>query len=364
MIPTYRPTIRRADMDAVLRRLAEDSIGAGTLSREFSQSIAKYVGKRGGVSLRSYGRAVAAAIKTLELEPGARIGVSALAPVSVYNMIEQTGAVPVVIDSDRQLPVLPSPLDFDYAALELAALIVDTRLGYVPDLENLRQLSIPLIEDISEGLGGHTGAKSVGSYGELTVVALEPEHIITAGGGAVVLSNSTRRIGALNRLVDARIGEPPLPDMNAALGLTQMKQVESFLERRRELAARFVKVVQRGSYRVPLQGGDGENVFFGLPIMVDSSPRDVEKYAQSHGVTALRPFLDVAATAVDAAVTGEPPEGGEGSDGEDVSVGGAFDAVTCPNAIAFASQLVVFPVFPTLTKTEHERIERVLATLP
>lgn len=339
MIPSFRPTIRRADMDAVLTRLAEDSIGAGVLSREFSQAAAKLVGKRSGISLRSFGHALLAALRALDLEPQSRVGLSVLAPVSVYNMVEQAGLTPVLIDVDKQLPVLPSPLNYDYEALELSAIYVDTRLGYVADIENIKQLRVPMIEDISEGFGGHTGEVVVGSVGEMTILAMETEHIITSGGGAVVMSNNTKRISALSAMVDESIGEPPLPDMNAALGLTQLKQLDSFIERRRDIAARFVRTVQRGKYRVPLQGGEGDNVFFALPVMIDSSPREVEKYARGHGVTVRRAFGDVVFSTEE-------------------------DSGRFPNALAFSSQMVLFPLFPTLGKSEQERIERVLATMP
>jgi perosamine synthetase len=373
MIPDFRPTIRRADMDAVLSRLAEDSIGAGTLSREFSQSLARYVGKRSGIAFRSFGHALEAVVAAMEIPFGGRVGVSVLAPVAVRNTLERKGCTVVPIDTDRQLPVLPSPLNFDYEALNLSALYADCRLGYVPDLENLRRVGVPLIEDISEGLGGNTGSSMVGSLGEIAMVSLEPEHIITAGGGAVVITNNTKRVSVLSSWVDQRIGEPPLPDMNAALGLTQLKQIEKFIERRKEIAARFVRVVQKGRYRVPLQGGDGDNVFFALPVMIDSSPREAEKYAQSHGVTVRRAFTDTLLSAMtvtddgrgDGGDPGGSGVGGEGPDDSTSMADSIADAVDrFPNGIAFSSQMVLFPLFPTLAKAEQERIERVLATLP
>ncbi len=386
-------------MDAVLSRLAEDSIGAGSLSREFSQGVARYVGRRSGISFRSYGHALGAIARALDLPRGSRIGVSALVHVAVKHVFEEYGYVVVPIDTDRSLPVLPSPLNYDYEALGLAALYADTRLGYVPDLEHMRQLGIPLLEDVSEGFGGNTGSSKVGSVGDLTVIGLEPEHIITAGGGAVVISSSTKRVSVLSSCVDPAVGEPPLPDMNAALGITQLKQIERFIERRKEIAARFVGVVQRGRYRVPLQGGDGDNVFFALPVMVDSSPREVEKYAQGHGVAVQRAFVDT----VLSVLTGDGGDGGRGDDerdedgrgdvergeegvrgdsegeqGQDGAWGergewrergeegvrGGSVAARFPNALTFSSQTVLFPLYPTLGKSEQERVERVLATLP
>ena len=331
-------------MDAVLRRLAEDSIGAAELSREFSQTVARYLNRRSGVSVRTYGAALSAGIRSLALAPGARIGLSVLSHAAVARIMESHGLVPVPLDTQKLLPILPSPLDVDYSTDGLSAIYVDTRLGFIPDLDALSQLGIPLIEDVSEGFGGNTGSVMAGSLGELTIVGLEPEHIVTAGGGATVITSNTRRVAALTAATDPGIGEASLPDMNAAMGLTQMKQLEAFISRRRELAERFLRVLQRGKHTMPLQGGEGEAIFPSLPVLVASSPREVEQYARSHGVHAERAFQDtVLSTYSDAE--------------EDV-------ARLFPNALSLAGRMVLFPLYPTLGKSEQELMERVLATMP
>ncbi len=330
-------------MDAVLTRLASDSIGPGEISREFAQTLARRLNRRSGVAGRSVAYVMRAALASLALHKGSRVGISVLAPPAVYTAIHAEGLSAVPIDVQRRVPILPSPLDRDYEELEIAALIVDMRLGYIPDLENFRQLGIPIIEDISEGLGGNIETTAVGSIGELVVVGLEPDGIITTGGGAVLLTNNTRRVSTLNRYVDAHTGQPPLPDMNAALGLTQLKQLDRFLERRRELAMHFVRALQRGAHGVALQGEEVDNVFPALPVWVETSPREVEKYARSHGVATLRAFAGT-----ELSVNGENEDFGH----------------RYPHGNGFLSQTLLFPLYPSLRKAEVEQIERVLATLP
>jgi dTDP-4-amino-4,6-dideoxygalactose transaminase len=343
MIPVFRPTIRRADMDAVLTRLASDSIGPGDISREFSTTLARHLGRRSGVAGRSLARVCRAAVASLQLEPGSRIGVSILAPRSVHAAIEAEGHTAVAIDVQKRVPVLPSPLDRDYQELRLDALVVDTRLGYIADLDNFRDLGIPIIEEITDGFGGNIETTIVGGIGELVVVGLEPDAIITTAGGAAVLTNNTRRVATLTSYVDPDTGEPPLPDMNAALGLTQLKQLDRFLERRREIAARLIRALQRGAHTVVLQGESVDLVFPALPVKIESSPRDVEKYARSHGVATTRAF------------------GGSGLSHLDAD---EAEAREFPNAIGHLSRIVLFPLFPTLSSADQEQIERVLATLP
>lgn len=347
MIPVSRPSIRRADMDAVLTRMANDSIGAGALSREFASAVAKYLDRRGGVAFRSQARAIEATLTALGLGAGARVGMSALVPAHVYRRVVARGMEPVLIDVQKHAPVLPSPLDFDYQALGLSALYVETRLGFVADLEHLNALGIALVEDVSEGLGGNTGRRPAGAYGDVTIVAVEPEHSITAGGGAVCVSNSTKRLSLLADPVELLLGELPMPDMNAALGLTQIKQIERFVERRQQIAARFVKALMRSAHRMPVSPGEGEHILSGFPVLVETSVTDVEAYARSHGVVVARALADSTLEYLRHNLN-ESQSGFE----------------TFMNALALSTKLVSFPLYPTLGASEIDRIERVLSTLP
>ena len=344
MLSLFRPTIRRVDMDAVLTRLAEDSIGVGRLSTEFSLQVAHLVGHRHGVSFRSYAAALRAAVGSLALPIGSRVGVSALAPSVVARVLGAAGHEVVVIDTQRALPILPSPLDHDYQCDRLAALVVDRALGYHPDGVSFAQLGIPVIEDLSHVMGTLEEEEVPGAVGELVIVGCEPEHAVTAGGGATVTTNSARGKSALSAAVDPVYGEPRLPDMNAALGLTQVKQLPRFLSRRRDILARYLRAVQRGAHHVPLQGRGGEEVFPALPVVIDSSPREVEKYARKHGVQTRRAFEDSVFAM-------------EGSAWEE-------ERRSFPNAVALAGRTMLFPLYPSLSAREVELVERVLTTLP
>lgn len=339
-------------MDSVLTRLAQDSIGVGQLGREFAQGVARYVGRRHGVALRTEASALRCAIDALGLAPGSRIGLSVLARGFVHRAIVACGHVPVPIDTQKTLPLLPSPLDVDFSPFSLDALYVDTRLGYVPPLAVLRELGLPTIEDVSEGLGANTGDAMVGSSGEITLVAVEAHHVLTAGGGAVLATSGSRRASAMQAAIGHNLGEPALSDMNAALGLTQLKQLERFLDRRRELAARFTQALGASRHRVPPQNGDAENVFYALPVLVSSSVRDVEAYARNHGVSVERALGDSVL-----AVLNPTSE-------DDRDSGDAVTDPPYPNALALSGRLVLFPLYPSLSGADQDRIVRVLSTLP
>jgi dTDP-4-amino-4,6-dideoxygalactose transaminase len=220
------------------------------------------------------------------------------------------------------------------------AVIVDTALGFCPDLEGLSALGIPMVEDVSQGLGAHTGDRRAGTFGSYTVVGLEPEHIITAGGGALVLAGGRKEQSALKSELEALPAEVLLPDVNSALGLTQIRELERFLDRRREVAAPFARAVAGSRHRMPAQPGDGENVFYSFPVVLETGMKEVVAYARKHDVEVVAAFAESV-----------------------LSRRGDLEE-SLPQAAAYYLRCVRFPLYPLLRNSEAERISRILATLP
>jgi dTDP-4-amino-4,6-dideoxygalactose transaminase len=221
------------------------------------------------------------------------------------------------------------------------AVVLETTLGYTPVAGSL---GVPIIEDISQGVGGHDGRERAGSRGDVVVMGLEPEHIITAGGGAVVLAAGRKLHTGLKRLADSLGRDLLLPDMNSSLGLTQIKEIESFVAKRSEIAQIFSRAMMRSKHKTPVQPGDGENVFFSFPVLLNSGLKDVATYARKNGVETRPAFTDAILGRFGEVDTGASPD--------------------LPNAKAWLMRCILFPLFPTLTKKDLELITRVLGTLP
>jgi dTDP-4-amino-4,6-dideoxygalactose transaminase len=340
-IPVSRPSIKRKDMDSVLSCMVSDTIGPDRISKQLVAAVGEVLGRTGGIALREYPRAVRLALEGLGLGPGSRVVGSGLLPALYTEAFEALGVELVAADVAETAPVLtPETVREALSDRQADALIVDTALGFCPDLDGLSALGIPMIEDISQGLGAHTGDRRAGTFGRYTVVGLEPDHVITAGGGALVLGAGRREASGLK----SRAGELPpevlLPDVNSSLGLTQIKELERFLEKRRELAGRFLRSVAGGRHRVPTQSGDGENVFYSFPLLLETGMNEVTAYARKHDVEAVPAF--------------------SGS----ILAGRADLEERLPTARGYLLRCVRFPLYPLLRHSESERIARVLSTIP
>jgi len=92
------------------------------------------------------------------------------------------------------------------------------------DLEQLLELNIPIIEDISQSIGATYSGVKAGTKGDFALLGLEEHDILTAGGGAILLANKKEEASSLKKLYTTAPLTDLLPDINASLGLVQLKQ--------------------------------------------------------------------------------------------------------------------------------------------
>lgn len=328
-------------MDAVLTCMVSDSLGPGTICKTLSAEVAKYLDLAGGIALRDYHRAVDTACAVLNLTRGSRVIVSPLSPSVYYRVFTERGIEMVFPDVEEASPCVTEDAIRRLGDISVDAVVLETTLGYSPLVGNL---GVPVIEDISQGVGGHDGRERVGCRGDVVIVGLEPEHIITAGGGAIVLVAGRKLHSGLKSIADSLGRDLLLPDMNSSLGLTQIKEIESFVGKRGEIAQIFSRAMMRSKHKTPVQPGDGENVFFSFPVLLRSGLKDVAAYARKNGVETQPAFADTIL----------------GRFGE-IDTDAASEL---PNAKAWLMRCILFPLFPTLTKKDLELITRVLGTLP
>ncbi len=394
-------------MDAVLTCMVSDSIGPGTLSHQLASDLASYLGVEPGVCVRDYVGAIDVALTAVGAVAGDRIAISALAPDVYRTVLEKRGLRPLLLDVDPASGTLLIERVQQAAAEGVRAVIVHYTVGIIPDIEAIVETGVPVIEDVSEGLGGMTAERRIGSYGQYVIVGLEPEHIITCGGGAAVLAGGKRERSELKRVSETLPREVLLSDMNAALGIQQVKRVEQFVQKRREIAAIYNRALLRGRHRMLMQPGDAENVFHSFAVVLAGGAREVIQYSRKKQVECVYAFekslfatiseptraADNGARAEDGApdddavdpridgAAGSAQRSGNSQGGgadpvgtiDTVANGAAgipdSDAVDrlragYPGARALLLRCVLFPLYPVLPKREVDRIEKVVTTLP
>lgn len=336
MIPVFRPTVRRADMEAVLYQLVEDALAPGDVSRAFASELAGVCGALRGVVLRDLERAVSVVCDSLGLVSGDRVAVMPLLPSVYGDVFSSRGIEVVLVDVDVEAA---SPLGLDGLA-DVKAVFWGVPLGVVPDMRAFSALGVPVVMDLSQGLGALWQGEPVGSFADFVIVGLEESGVVTSAGGAFAGVVSRRFSSAFKACVEKLPGFVFLSDMNAALGKTQLAQLDYFLERRREIFDFFSSSLMQSRHSAFGPGADGSSdVAFSFPVVLSSSVRAVLDYAKKQGVEVLMAFEDSVFTRFRS---------------DDL----------CKGAELLVSSCVIFPLYPLLSRESVEFVSKVIATLP
>ncbi len=340
MIPFSKPSIRRAEMNAVLGCMVSDSLEHGRVAEELAALASESLSCLGGWALREYQRAINLALTALNLETGAAVGLSALAPQAYQRVITERGLNPVLLDVEGETGLLnPAAVAERHAATPFSAVVVAHVLGQRQPLAEIAELGVAIVEDSGEAVGCEPADDAAADF---TVVSLEPDKVVTAGGGSLVLAGGRKQYRALRKLADQTAAEQLLPDMNASLGLTQFRKLEELLRRRHEIREYYSRVLH--THRTLPYPGPGLAVAYAMAVVLDTDMRSVAGYARKHVVSTRAAFSD-ATVAV-------------GNDG------GAEAAGSLAAARGLLLRCILFPIYPTLTNAQTEQIGRVLSTIP
>jgi dTDP-4-amino-4,6-dideoxygalactose transaminase len=339
-IPVFKPSIKRVDMNAVLTCMVSDTIGPGKVSERFSRGVARYLGLTGGVALREYNRALRLAIDCLELAAHEKVILSALSPSLYHAIVQEKNLQPLYADVEEETGCVSCASIEQLMKEEPSAILVHAPLGFVPDMQTIRSFGLPIIEDISQSLGGNTVERTLGTYGNYVVLATESDNIITTGGGALVLAGTKSDVRKLKQYAEKFTEDSYLADMNGALGLVQLESLEQYIDRRKEIAQVYSRAIMKSKHKTLYQKDDSENIYYSFPVYLTSGMKEVMQYAKKKKVQTLPAF--------------------RGSAAEEQLV----PVKTTPVAHTLHLRSLLFPLYPMLGKQNIEHIAKVLSSLP
>jgi perosamine synthetase len=264
LLPYGRQSIGEDDIQAVVEVLRSDWLTTGPKVGEFEEAFAAWVGVRHAVSFSSGTAALHGAAFAAGLKPGDEAITTPMTFAATANCVLYQGATPVFADvSSDTLNLDPQRAAAKITERTRAILPVDYA-GHPADLDVILELAdrhgMVVIEDASHALGAEYRNRRVGGIAHMTVFSFHPvKHLATGEGGMVTTdradyAESLRRFRNHGISSDARQRQAEgqwhyemvllgfnyrLTDIACALGLSQLKKLETNLARRREIAARY-----------------------------------------------------------------------------------------------------------------------------
>lgn len=275
MIPINKPVLGREEEDNVIRVLRSGILTGrgleGGMVSEFEQLFARFLGVKYAVAVSSGTAALHASLIALGVGPGDEVIVPSFTFSATANVVLHVGAKPVFVDIDLDTYTM-DPNEVRRALTSKTKAIIPVHLyGHPADMGPIMELAednhVYVIEDCAQAHGAEYNGVKVGGIGHLGCFSFYPTKIITTGEGGMVTTNN-EEIAEKIRLIRNQ-GEKGdystvllghnwrLAEINAAIGVAQMKKIGEFLARRRRNAQMLTKLLSDVDGLVlPFEKGD------------------------------------------------------------------------------------------------------------
>ncbi len=369
MLPYGRQSMAEEDIEAVVAVLRGDWLTTGPTVAAFEKAVGEAAGGHPAVSCTSGTAALHIAYSSLGLGPGDQVVTTPMTFVATASCASILGAEIVFADVEEDTALL------DPAAVE-AAVTERTRVvaavdyaGHPADYDALQPIAgivgALTLDDAAHSIGGSYRGRPVGDLADITTLSFFPTKNLTTGeGGAAVfldpdLAKRAHEFHFIGLMRDpdrfAITDEGPwhqevhefglnyrLTDVACALGLSQLRRLDQFKQRRAEITARYnAALAGVDGLRTPVQRDDVDPAWHLYPLRVlDGRRREVFEAMRSRGIGVQVNYMPVYWHPAYAEL--------------------GYRRGMCPNAEAFYAEELSLPLFPDLT---DDQVDLVIETL-
>jgi perosamine synthetase len=262
-IPLIKPFITQEVKDKVCQVLDSGYLTEGSVTREFEESLKAYIGCSYALAVSNCTVGLEMALRVLGVGVGDEVIVPDYTYPATASVVAIVGAKIVIVDVD------PETMLIDYDAIEKGitaqtkAVIPVSIFGNPLDYDQLNRIKeeygIYVVEDAACSIGARYDGVPVGNLADISVFSFHPRKFITTGEGGLITTNNTewaewmdsyKRFGMASHesrsgTLFERIGTNyKLSDIQAAVGLIQMKHIEPLLAKREELSQNYYELLR------------------------------------------------------------------------------------------------------------------------
>lgn len=257
LLPFAKPALDEETIAGVVEVLRSGWLASGPKVQEFESALSQYLGGRIVRTFTSATAALEVALQACGIGRGDEVIVPAMTFAASANVVVRVGATPVFVDVEletrnmdpRALAAAITPRTRAIMPVHFAGLSVD--MGSIYDLA--KRHAVRVIEDAAHAIGTRFQGQRIGSVGDIVSFSFHPnKNMTTIEGGALSLRSSAEletielhRFHGLKRDANGNAdvllpgGKYNLSDVSARIGISQLKQLDGFIERRHALVARY-----------------------------------------------------------------------------------------------------------------------------
>ncbi|MFZ2362489.1 MAG: DegT/DnrJ/EryC1/StrS family aminotransferase [Anaerolineae bacterium] len=287
IIPVCEPTLRGNEMKYVQQAVETNWISsAGSFIRDFEAQFAAYCGTQYGIACANGTVAMHLALATLGLEPGDEVILPTFTMIATINAVTYCGATPVLVDSEPTY----WQMDVEQVAAKITprtkAILPVHTYGHPVDMDALNELAcrhgVLVIEDAAESHGAEYKGRRTGGLGVAAGFSFYGNKIITTGEGGMITTNNKEIAQLAWNLRDHAFSHERhfwhkfvgynyrMTNLQAALGLAQVEQLDELVAARRRNAAHYTRLLSAvPGITTPPEAPWAKNVFWMYGILVD-----------------------------------------------------------------------------------------------
>lgn len=366
-IPITKPTMDEAEAQAAAAVVRSGWVVQGPVVAAFERQLAERLGVAEAVAVSNCTAALHLALTASGIGPGDEVIVPSFSFIATANAVLHAGATPVFADIDRRTYTIdPGLIEAAITPRTRAIMPVD-QIGLAADLEPILALAaryrLLVIEDAAPAIGATYQGRPIGSISPVTCFSFHPRKSISTGEGGLITTDDADLAARVRVLRShgasvsdlarhqsrqvvieeyAELGyNYRMTDIQAAVGLEQLKKLDAILTDRRRLATRYTsRLAAVAGVTPPYVPPEAEHTYQSYAIWLDptvTAPRDlVMERMQEQGIATRRGVM---------AIHEEP-----------------YYAVTRRVAVRLpiteqaTRQTLLLPLYPTLTDAEQDEV--------
>jgi len=322
LIPLHTPVFKGNEKKYIEECIDSTFVSSvGKFVDRFEEEMARYTGAKKAVACVNGTNALHLGLKLVGVEQDHEVITQPLTFIATTNAISYCGAKPVFLDVDIKtlglspialLKFLETQTCFNSSTHQLinsstlrpisACVPMHTfghpcRIDEIVDICN--KFNLPVVEDAAESLGSFFKGQHTGTFGNIGILSFNGNKILTTGGGGMMLFQDTLLAKHAKHLTtQAKISHPwefvhdeigynyRMPNINAALGLAQLEQLEDFLVSKRKLSKDYLDFFNQTEITfIEEPKGAKSNYWLNCILMRNKAERDnFLKYTNDHGI--------------------------------------------------------------------------------
>ena len=256
------PDINEDDIRYVVEVLRSGRLALGEKTENLEYAISEYVGVKNSVCVSSGTAALHLIVRSMDIHNGDEVLVPSFTFAASVNAFLYEGALPVFVEIESETyNVDPAELEKKITNRTKAIMVVDV-FGHPADWDEINRIAdkhnLQVIDDSCEAIGAEYKGKKIGSFGDAAAFAFYPNKQMTTGEGGIIVTDNDEIADLCRSMRNQGRGEMGswlehdrlgynyrIDELSSALGVSQFRRLESFLEKRSNVANMYNERLQQ-----------------------------------------------------------------------------------------------------------------------